>query len=41
MTSLLPLLLLIGVLLAVDLLALHSGVDSRDGLDDSPPHPLR
>ena len=41
MAPLLFVLVGIGLLLAIDLLALHAGRDSRDGIDGAQPHPLR
>jgi hypothetical protein len=40
MAPLLPVLIIFGLLLALDLLALHAGSDSRERLGDSPQHPI-
>jgi hypothetical protein len=40
MDALLPILILIGSLIALDLLALHDGADSRDHIGDDHARPM-
>jgi hypothetical protein len=40
MEAILPILILIGSLIAIDLLALHSGADSREHIGDDRARPM-